>query len=285
MAKEYLILAVSVVTLALAGYAAFTVYGIENFQTPYAAADIRDYTSDFESIENALTEVTAKLEQLEDATLEELETTKAELEKLKQSAEDLQILTNTPHLILELDQGTYDPSDSILITLQDLKPQQMVVLQLLDSSNKVLTSKNPFSDSTGKVSYLMQIPKDTPIGDYKIKATTNDGLSDTIFFKISDNVTPKSNEPISVKLTLELNKSSYNPGDVIQLTGVGNPGQSISAKLTNPNDRILSSHSTVSSEGTYTMILIIDSQAPTGIWNLQVSQGNDIESRTFDVTK
>ena len=284
MSKEYLILAVSVVTLALAGYAAFTVYGIDNFQTPYAAADLRDYTSDFESIENALTEVTEKLEKLEDATIEELETTKAELEKLKQSAEDLQIFT-TPHLILELDKGTYALDDSLLISLQDLKPQQMVTLQLLDSSNKVLVTKNPFSDSTGKVSHLMQIPKNTPVGDYKIKATTPDGLSDTIYFKISDNVTPKPEEPIAVELTLELNKSSYNPGDVIQLTGVGSPGKSISAKLTNPNDRILSSHSTVSSDGTYTMILIIDPQAPTGIWNLQVSQGNDIELRTFDVTK
>ena len=283
MSKEYLILAVSVVTLALAGYAAFTVYGIENFQTPYAAADIRDYTSDFESIENALSEVTAKLEKLEDATIEELESTKTELEKLKQSAEDLQILS-TPHLILELDKGTYALDDSMLISLQDLKPQQMITLQLLDSSNKVLVTKNPFSDSAGKVSHLMQIPNNTPVGDYKIKATTSDGLSDTIFFKISNDVTPKPEEPIAVKLTLELNKSSYNPGDIIELTGVGKPGQSISAKLTNPNDRVLSSHSTVSSEGTYIMILIIDSQAPTGIWNLQVSHGNDLESRTFNVT-
>lgn len=284
MAKEYLILAISVVTLALAGYAAYTVYDMDNFQTPYAAADFRDYTSDFKSIENALTEVTAKLEKLEDATLEELEITKTEIEKLKQSAEELQILSKSG-FILELDKGTYALEDSILISSQNLKPQQMVTLQLLDSSNNAIITKNPFSDSTGKISYLMTIPQNTQVGDYKIKATTSDGNSDTIFFKISDDITPKPEEPITVKLTLELNKSSYNPGDIIQLTGVGNPGKSISAKLTSPNDRVLSSHSTVSSDGTYTMILIIDSQAPTGVWNLQVYQDNDLESITFDVVK
>ena len=72
MAKEIAILAVSVITLFVAGFAAFGVYDLDKIPSQSAAAQIKDYTTEFESIQSALESVNQKLETLESDTIEEL---------------------------------------------------------------------------------------------------------------------------------------------------------------------------------------------------------------------
>jgi Skp family chaperone for outer membrane proteins len=284
MIKEWFILAVSIVTLFVAGYAAYSVYDMDQFQPQTAIADVKDYTFQLKSIEKTLTEVTQKLDQLETKTIKELEKTRTDLEGIKKATKELEVISNKSPLLIELNKSTYTKDDSILITAQNFSPQQIVTIQLLSSSNEIISHTTAHTDSTGKIFYWLPIPNNIISGSYKIKAITSEGNVDEVFFKISDNTNSQSKEAQPTKLTVNLNKQNYKPGDVIQLTGFGTAGGSISAELTNPDGRTLTAHSTVLNDRTYTMILILDQNARVGDWILKVSHGTDIETYTIKVT-
>ncbi|MCZ6583508.1 MAG: hypothetical protein O6746_01185, partial [Thaumarchaeota archaeon] len=81
MAKEAAILGVSILTLFVAGFAAYSIYDSNGVSS--AAAVVKDYTGEFESLQTALSEVNQKLEDLESDTIKELQKIKVELEEVK----------------------------------------------------------------------------------------------------------------------------------------------------------------------------------------------------------
>ncbi len=70
---------------------------------------------------------------------------------------------------------------------------------------------------------------------------------------------------------------------MIKVTGYGGISTPITAEITSPNQETLTAHSSTSSDGTYTLIFILDSDAKSGNWKLKVVHGEHEESLSFTV--
>ena len=283
MVKEIAILVVSVITLFVAGFAAFGVYDLDKVPSQSAAAQIKDYTAEFESIQSALESVNQKLETLETDTIAELKIIKSELAEVKLTVTKPPPIDTSSPFGISLDKTVYSRGDSIVVFAHNILPQKAMTIQLLSSFNELITTVTARSDSTGKLNYVFQIPSFVPVGDYKIKAVTADGSNDMMFFTISDETVTPTNPTIITGLTVKVDKSVYTPGDMITVTGFGKASSAISAELVSPTQKIATAYSTISGDSTYTLIFILDNDAKLGNWKLKIVQGDEEESLTFSV--
>lgn len=286
MAKETMILAVSVLTLFVAAFAAYTITDLEVNSSPQtASAAFLDYTDEFQAIQSTLQEVSEKLETLESDTAKELKIIKTELEQIKSITSETQqdvIQTSTPFSIA-LNKVTFLPGDAIIVSSHNISPQKPVTIQLLSSFNELITSKNTFSDSTGGFVFTFPVPEFLSPGEYKIQATSETGI-DTMFITISDGTDPEEPTTSTVtSITAILDKAEYKSGDMIKVTGYGVPSKSIIAELTDPDTEKSTANVSTASDGSYTLIFILDSDAKQGNWKLKVTQEELVQTVTFEV--
>ena len=276
------ILGVSVITLFVAGFAAFAIYDLDGV-SPLASAELKDYTKEFESIQASLNQVNQKLEDLESDTIQELQKIRVQLEEVRaKTSPAVPIDAPTPFSI-SIDKAIYAKEDTIIVRAHNILPQKAMTIQLLSSFNELITTVTARSDSTAKLNYAFQIPSFVTSGDYSIKATTSDGNADIMFFKISDDIITIPDKPSIEGLTVVLDNSVYKSGEMIKVTGFGKASTPITAEITSPNQKISTAHSSTSSDGTYTLIFILDSDAKTGNWKLKVVHGDHEESISFTV--
>ncbi len=286
MAKETMILAVSVLTLFVAAFAAYTITDLEVNSSPQtASAEFLDYTDEFQAIQSTLQEVSEKLETLESDTAKELEIIKTELEQIKSITSETQqdvIQTSAPFSIA-LNKVTFLQGDAIIVSSHNISPQKPVTIQLLSSFNELITSKNTFSDSTGGFVFTFPVPEFLSPGEYKIQATSETGI-DTMFITISDGTDPEEPTTSTVtSITVILDKAEYKSGDMIKVTGYGVPSKSIIAELTDPDTEKSTANVSTASDGSYTLIFILDSDAKQGNWKLKVTQEELVQTVTFEV--
>ena len=285
MTKETMILAVSVLTLFVAAFAAYTIADLEVNSSPQtASAEFLDYTDEFQAIQSTLQEVSEKLETLESDTAKELEIIKTELEQIKSiTSETQQDVIETAIFGITLDKSSYLKGDIIKITAQNILPQKSMTIQLLSSFNEVIVSKTGFSDSTGHLVYIFQLPQFISPGEYKIRATTETGTG-TMFITISDGTTPQEPTTSTVtSITAILDKEEYKSGELIKVTGYGIASKSIIAELTDPDNAKYTANSGTASDGSYTLIFILDSDAKQGNWKIKVTQEELVQTVTFKV--
>ncbi len=285
MTKETMILAVSVLTLFVAAFAAYTIADLEVNSSPQtASAEFLDYTDEFQAIQSTLQEVSEKLETLESDTVKELEIIKTELEQIKLiTSETQQDVIETAIFGITLDKSSYLKGDTIKITAQNILPQKSMTIQLLSSFNEVIISKTGFSDSTGHLVYIFQLPQFISPGEYKIRATTETGTG-TMFITISDGTAPQEPTTSTVtSITAILDKEEYKSGELIKVTGYGIASKSIIAELTDPDNAKYTANSGTASDGSYTLIFILDSDAKQGNWKIKVTQEELVETVTFEV--
>ncbi len=286
MTKETMILAVSVLTLFVAAFAAYTITDLEVNSSPQtASAEFLDYTDEFQAIQSTLQEVSEKLETLESDTAKELEIIKTELEQIKSITSETQqdvIQTSTPFSIA-LNKATYLQGDAIIVSSHNISPQKPVTIQLLSSFNELITSKNTFSDSTGGFVFTFPVPEFLSPGEYKIQATSETGI-DTMFITISDGTDPEEPTTSTVtSITAILDKAEYKSGDMIKVTGYGVPSKSIIAELTDPDTEKSTANVSTARDGSYTLIFILDSDAKQGNWKIKVTQEELVQTVTFEV--
>ena len=290
MAKELFILAVSVVTLFVAGFIAYSVNDLDLNAGPQEATAEKDYSGELESIQASLNSMNKGIENLESDTLKELERIKAELEEVKALKDASEAAASIPEIIQEpfgilLDNSVYQKDEDVTITTQNMAPQQPMRIELYGPTNELVLTKNVFSDVTGTLVYALELPATLLPGDYKIQTKTGSS-TDTKDFKIVDGDSPiiETPEPIT-GLTVELEKDEFEPGEMIKVTGVGKAGKSIGAELSSPTSEIFSAHSSTTSDGTYVLIFVLPSDAQHGNWNLKVTLGSNVEKISFRVDK
>ena len=286
MTKEMVILAVSVITLFVAGFAAYTVYDLDKPSSQLAIAEIKDYTTEFESIQSAINQVNDKLEKLETDTMKELDKIKVELEEVKSFTPEQEVVDTSTPFSISLNKAIYTKQDTIIVFAHNILPQKEMTIQLLSSFNELITSLTTRSDSMGKLNHAFPIPSFIPPGDYKIKAITADGRADIKFFTISDDAAKKpetTEQPPVAGLSVTMDKPSYKPGNMIKITGFGQASTSITAELISPDQEIATAHSTTSSDSNYILIFILNNDAEPGNWKLKIMQGEQEETIAFTV--
>lgn len=271
MSKETVILAVSIVTLMVAGFAAYSVYGIDDLKSQSEITEIKDYSKDFESIQIAIDQINQKLETFESETIKELEQIKVE-QNIQQTILPFEITTNKQSFV---------QNDYVIISVQNVLPQSSINIELLSSSNELITTKNVFSDSTGRLQTIFQLPTFIGDGKYSIQATYNGNVVTTSITILeqdttnSDTSQTDSSQSIQSGLTLILDKEEYSLGEIIRITGIGPADSSVDLKLVDPNDKISTSHSNTGEDGAYTIIYILPSDAETGNWKMTLTVGNE----------
>ena len=116
---------------------------------------------------------------------------------------------------------------------------------MYSSVNELIITKIVFSDSTGKLVYDMELPSFLKTGNYKLKATYNN-IIDEITVRITGSTTSQTQpdepaEPDSIvsthPLSFSLDKTSYTPGDIVWVTGKGEPNKSVVLKMTSPDSK------------------------------------------------
>jgi hypothetical protein len=284
MAKELAILAVSMITLLVAGYAAYSVMELSDTPSPRQVSAEKDYTGELKSIQSSLDDVNKKLEALE-SDIAELQTIKDALDEIEQTQ---QVVEKPPVQTFDIttDKTTYKVGESIVITAKGVLAQQTVKLDLYSSINELIITKIVFSDSTGKLLYDMEIPSFLKTGSYKLKATYNN-IIDEITIGITGTATEtKSDEkektPDSIvqthPLSFSLDKTSYTPGDIVWVTGKGEPNKPVVLKMTSPDYEEQTANTTTLSDGTFTPVFILPSDAQPGEWTIIATQ-NDKETK------
>src|SRR3989344_2318742 len=286
MAKELAILAVSMITLLVAGYAAYSVMELSDTPSPRQVSAEKDYTGELKSIQSSLNDVNKKLEALE-SDIAELQTIKDALDEIEQT----QPVVQKPQTFdITTDKNTYKVGESIIITANGISPQQTVKLDLFSSVNELIITKIVFSDSAGKLVYDMELPSFLKTGIYKLKATYNNvideitvgvtGISQTTDTQTQPDDTEETPDSIvsTYPLSFSLDKTSYTPGDVIWVTGKGEPNKSVVLKMTSPDYEEQTANTTSLSDGTFTPVFILPSDAKAGDWTIVATQ-NDTEAK------
>ena len=285
MAKELAILAVSMITLLVAGYAAYSVMELSDTPSPRQVSAEKDYTDELKSIKSSLNDVNKKLEALE-SDIAELQTIKDALDEIEQTQSVVQ-KPQTQTFDITTDKNTYKVGESIIITAKGVLAQQTVKIDLYSSINELIITKIVFSDSTGNLVYDMDLPSFLKTGSYKLKATYNN-IVDEITVSITGSSTTETQPddaeetPDSIvstyPLSFSLDKTSYTPGDVIWVTGKGEPNKSVVLKMTSPNYKEQTANTTTLNDGTFTPVFILPSDAEPDEWTIVATQ-NDKEAK------
>ncbi len=286
MAKETMILAVSVLTLFVAAFAAYSISGLEITSSPQTAtAEIIDYTDEFQAIQSTLLEVTQKLETLETDTVKELEIIKTELENVKSITSETkqEIVETSEPFSITLNKSTYQKGEAIVVSSHNALAQKPVTVQLVSSFNELITSKNTFSDSTGGFVFTFPIPEFVSPGDYKIKVTSESGTDTMLISIIDDSTSEESTTQTVTSISAILDKEEYKSGDMVKITGIGLVSTPITAELTSPDNEKSSANASTASDGTYTLIFFLDSNAKQGDWKIKVTQEDLTQTVTFEV--
>jgi len=284
MAKELAILAVSMITLLVAGYAAYSVMELSDTPSPRQVSAEKDYTGELKSIQSSLNDVNKKLAALE-SDMAELQTIKDALDEIDHQTQPVVQKPQTQTLDITTDKNTYKVGESIIITAKGVLAQQTVKLDLYSSINELIATKIVFSDSTGKLVYDMQLPSFLKTGSYKLKATYGN-IVDEITISITGSSTTETQlddteeTPDSIvsayPLSFSLDKTSYTPGDIVWVTGKGEPNKSVVLKMTSPDYEEQTANTTALSDGTFTPVFMLPSDAEPGDWTIVATQ-NDKE--------
>lgn len=285
MAKELAILAVSMITLLVAGYAAYSVMELSDTPSPRQVSAEKDYTGELKSIQSSLNDVNKKLEALE-SDIAELQTIKDALDEIDHKTQTVTQQPAQSTFDILTDKASYKVGESIVITAKGVLAQQTVKLDLYSSVNELIITKIVFSDSTGKLVYDMVLPSFLKTGSYKLKATYNN-IVDEITVNVTGSSTSTETQPDDAEetpdsivstypLSFSLDKASYTPGDVIWVTGKGEPNKSVVLKMTSPDYEEQTANTTALSDGTFTPVFILPSDAEPGEWTIVATQ-NDKE--------
>ncbi|MDE1845491.1 MAG: hypothetical protein KGI10_09235 [Thaumarchaeota archaeon] len=289
--RDYATITLGILTL-LATSAA--VYGILTINTQIQAKSepqlkIPDYTADLDSLKSQVNSINSQIGSMSN-TLAALDTLKSNVVEMNGKLSDLetkasavpqQVSSSPPptSLAVVLDKSSYLQTDAIQITAIGANPQKTVQIELLDNTGFVVLHKTTWSDSTGKVSYQMQLSNALPAGSYQVQVISDQQTgSQSISI-----VAPSTTTTISDTFTAQADKSVYNNGDFIQVMGAGQAGTSITGVLTSPSGKTYSTATTIQSDGSYVMFFSPLQPYEIGNWSITVTNLGQTKSLSISV--
>jgi hypothetical protein len=271
------IVTIGVLTLLVASAA---VYGILTINTQIQAnpqqTKIPDYTAELDSLKSQVSSMNSQIDSIS-SSVAVLDTLKNNVAAIQVKLTDIenkdtqiaQTASSTASLALVLDKAAYSPGDSIKITAIGASAVKSIQVELLDNDGFVLVHKDTWADSTGKVSYSLQLPSSILAGNYKVQIVSDQQTQSqpiTIGAPSTSQTTSSSNS-----FTAQTDKSVYQRGDLVQVTGTGTAGTAVNAVMTSPSGKTYTSTVTIQADGSYVMIFSTFSSDEIGQWNITVT--------------
>ncbi len=291
--RDYATITLGVLTL-LATSAA--VYGILTINTQIQAKSepqlkIPDYTAELDSLKSQVDSINSQIGSMSStlATLDTLKSNVAEMNgklsdlETKTSAVPPQVSSSPPptSLAVVLDKSSYLQTDAIQITAIGANPQKTVQIELLDNTGFVVLHKTTWSDSTGKVSYQMQLSNALPTGSYQVQVISDQQTGSQSISIVAPSTSTTTTS--SGTFTAQTDKSVYNNGDFIQVIGAGQAGTSINGVLTSPSGKTYSTATTIQSDGSFVMFFSPVQPYEIGNWSISVTNLGQTKSLSIYV--
>ena len=293
MIKDYAMITLGVLTLLVTSGA---VYGILTINTqiqakPEQQLKIPDYTAELDSLKSQVDSINTQVGAMSN-TLATLDTLKSNVADMNSKLTDLESksttvtqpvsYTPTASLAVVLDKSTYLQTDTIQITAVGANPQKTVQIELLDSTGFVVLHKTTWSDSSGKVSYQMQLSTALPVGSYQVQVISDQQTGSQAISIVAANTSTTTTG--SGPFTAQTDKTTYNNGDFIQVIGAGQAGTSITGVLTSPTGKTYSTATTIQSDGSYVMFFSPTQPYEIGNWSIAVTNLGQTKTLTIYVS-
>src|SRR5690348_5081840 len=290
--RDYAVITLGVLTLLVTSGA---VYGILTINTQIQAkpeqVKIPDYTSELDSLKSQVDSINTQVGSMSN-TLATLDTLKSNVADMNSKLTDLESKTtavsqpvsstSTTSLAVVLDKSSYLQTDAIQITAVGANPQKTVQIELLDNTGFVVLHKTTWSDSSGKVSYQMQLSTALPVGSYQVQVISDQqtGSQSITIVAASTSTTTTTG---SGQFTAQTDKTSYNNGDFIEVLGAGPASTSITGVLTSPTGKTYTAATTVQTDGSYVMFFSPAQPYDTGNWSIAVTNLGQTKTLTINV--
>ena len=290
--RDYAVITLGVLTLLVTSGA---VYGILTINTQIQAkpeqVKIPDYTSELDSLKSQVDSINTQVGSMSN-TLATLDTLKSNVADMNSKLTDLESKTtavsqpvsstSTTSLAVVLDKSSYLQTDAIQITAVGANPQKTVQIELLDNTGFVVLHKTTWSDSSGKVSYQMQLSTALPVGSYQVQVISDQQTGSQSITIVAAN-TSTTTTTGSGQFTAQTDKTSYNNGDFIEVLGAGPAGTSITGVLTSPTGKTYTAATTIQTDGSYVMFFSPAQPYDTGNWSVAVTNLGQTKTLTIYV--
>jgi len=282
--------------------AATAVYGIVTVNSQISAkpeqVKVPDYSAQLDSLKSQISSINNDLSSLDSlksqvgsisSNLTALDSVKNGLTDVRAKLIDLQTKSNQDQqgssslgLAFLLDKSTYFPGDSIQITGIGANPQKVVQVELLDGSGSVLIYKEIWTDSTGKIMYNLPLSSSVLPGNYQVRLVSDKQTqSQSITIAGSSIVYTASTGLYS--FTAQTDKSIYQTGDLIEISGVGNPNTAVTGVLTSPSGKTYSSATTIQPDGSYAMFFSTSQPYEIGSWYVTMNNLGHVKVLSFTI--
>ena len=174
------------------------------------------------------------------------------------------VYTGSYTFTAQTDKGIYQGGDMVQVT--GTAPPNSAVTATMQSASGTAFNSGTTANSNGFYTIIFSTSSSYESGTWTITVTN---LAQTKILSIyieSAGSTTGSNT-----FTAQTDKATYQPGDLIQITGTAQPSSTVTAVMTSPSQSTYSSSTTVNSDGSYTIIFPTSSSYQTGNWNVNVS--------------
>lgn len=297
--REYVIVTISVLTLLVASAA---VYGILTINTQIQAkpdqSKMSDYvaqldllSSQIDSMKSQLTLISNLNNSIEDIhqKLTDIDSLKSNITNIQQQMVNLENKNSqvqqtafvTSTLTSVLDKSSYHPGDTINISAIGATPQNIVQIELLDNSGFVIIHTDTYADSSGKMSYGLQLSSALPQGNYVLKLTSDQQTTSQSIIVTSSTSNTNTTNSSSI-LTVQTDKSVYLTGQLVQVSGKAQPNTAVTSVMTSSSGKTYNSITTSNADGSYSMFYAPLQPYETGKWTISVS--NLAQTTTVYVT-
>ncbi len=173
--------------------------------------------------------------------------------------------SSVPYILTaQTDKGIYSGGDLIRVT--GMAQPSSTVTAVMQSASGVSFTSSTTANSDGSYTVLFSTSSSYEAGTWTITVTN---LSQTKALSIY--IQSDGSSTGSYTFTAKTDKTSYQPGDTIQITGTAQPSSTVTAVMTNPSGNTYSSSTTVNTDGSYTILFSASSSYQTGNWNANVS--------------
>ncbi|TLX83779.1 MAG: hypothetical protein E6K98_04265 [Thaumarchaeota archaeon] len=279
MAKESITIIVGVLTLLAASAAVYEILTVNTqIQAKPEQTKVPDYSNDLNSLKTQIGSLNSQISSI-DNNLSTLDTLKNSMTDVRAKLTDLQnnnnqvqqVATSTAQLTVVLDKSTYLPGATIKITAVGAEPLKVVQIQLLDSNEFIVTSSRTWADSTGRVSYDLQLSGSLLPGNYQLRLISGQQTDSqpVIIGSIGTSQYPTSIG--SYPFTVQTDKAIYRTGDLIQVSGTGYPNTSVTGVMTSLSGNTYSAASTVQPDGSYTLFFLTSGSYEIGTSRITVN--------------
>ena len=238
------------------------------------------------SIKNNMSDISALKTNVADIheKLADLENMKTSIDTIEQKLNGLgsndlvqQVDSTSGTITISFDKTSYLPGNTVHITAIGADPLKVVQIQLLDSNGVLVTSQNTWADSTGSVHDDLVLSSTLYPGSYQVKLVSDNATGSGQLTVTTTNTTPTG----SYLFTAQTDKGFYQQGDMVQVSGMTQPGTIVSATMSSPSGKSFTSSTTANSDGTYSMSFSVLSYYESGPWNIVVNSVG--QTRTISV--